>query len=184
MVSPWAWLAFMLPALASSKTNPSPSPAPSGAGRSPPSVPQPPPKWRPTRYPPGSDEAAALFLEAARLIGAPEWWASSHGLHSILRRESDGVVGRPNYTYGARAKTPEAWPAIHAELRAGRITAKSSATGLGQLLLRNVDRYYPAGRAGIGDPLQEAAGMLAYIRDRYGDPNNAWSLYGTKHEGY
>ena len=51
-------------------------------------------------------------------------------------------------------------------------------------MLSNVDRYYPDGRAGIGDPVNEAAGMLAYIRDRYGNPDNAWSQYGVHHEGY
>ncbi len=70
------------------------------------------------------------------------------------------------------------------ELRNGQKTTRSSATGLGQLLLSNVDRYYPDGRQGIGDPLQEAAGMLRYIQDRYGTPDNAWRLYGTRHEGY
>lgn len=177
-MSPIAWLALTLPALFMRST---PSP---GAGRSPQPPPTPPGGWRPTRYPPESDVARMLFREAARLIGAPEAWADSPGLHNILRRESGGVVGRPNYTYGRRANDPAAWPAIHAELRAGRITAKSSATGLGQLLLRNVDAYYPTKRAGIGDALQEAAGMLAYIRHRYGDPDNAWAQYGKHHEGY
>lgn len=177
-MSPFAWLALALPAVFMRST---PSP---GAGRSPQPPPTPPGGWRPTRYPPASPEARALFRAAAELIGAPVAWADSDGLHNILRRESDGVVGRPNYTYGKRAKDTSAWASVHAELRAGRITAKSSATGLGQLLLRNVDAYYPAKRAGIGDPLQEAAGMLAYIRDRYGDPDNAWAQYGKHHEGY
>lgn len=138
----------------------------------------------PTLYPPHSAEARELFARAARLVGLPEAWASSQGLHEILRRESAGVVGRPNYTYGARAKDRTTWPSVHAELRAGKITAKSSATGLGQLLLRNVDLYYPTGRAGIGDALSEAAGMLRYIAARYGTPDNAWAQYGKHHEGY
>ncbi|MFH1810387.1 MAG: hypothetical protein ABIJ09_16720 [Pseudomonadota bacterium] len=137
-----------------------------------------------TRYPPFSSEAKALFREAARKAGVPESWADSPGLHNILKRESNGQVGVPNYTYGGRKKDPAQWSAIHNELKNGRITAKSSATGLGQLLLRNVDRYYPSGRAGIGDPVEEAAGMLAYIKDRYGSPERAWALYGKLHEGY
>jgi LysM repeat protein len=136
------------------------------------------------RYEPGSAEAKALFREAARVAGVPQSWADSHGLHQILRRESNGQVGIPNYTYGSRRNSPEGVAAIHDELRNGQITARSSATGLGQLLLSNVDRYYPNGRAGIGDPVQEAAGMLRYIQDRYGNPDNAWRLYGTRHEGY
>lgn len=136
------------------------------------------------RYAPGSQEARDLFRQAARNAGLPESWADSPGLHNILRRESDGQVGRPNYTYGARARDPSQWGSIHDELKAGRKTTRSSATGLGQLLLANVDKYYPSGRAGIGDPLEEATGMLRYIADRYGSPENAWAQYGRRHEGY
>lgn len=135
-------------------------------------------------YTPGSPEARQLFTEAARMAGLPPEWGNSEALHNILRRESGGQVGRPNYTYGSRARDPSQWGSIHDELKNGQITARSSATGLGQLLLSNVDKYYPNGRAGIGDPLQEAAGMLRYIKDRYGSPENAWRLYGTRHEGY
>ncbi len=135
-------------------------------------------------YPPGSAEQVALFQEAARLIGVPEAWASDRGLVRLLQAESGGRVGIPNYTYGQRHRDPSQWSAVHDELRAGRITARSSATGLGQLLLSNVDRHYPSGRAGIGDPLEEAAGMLSYIRSRYGNPATAWARYGTVHEGY
>lgn len=135
-------------------------------------------------YPPNAPQTIELFERAATLAGVPVAWARSPGLHSILGRESAGHVGVPNYTYGARSEDPAAWPGVWAELRAGRLTAKSSATGLGQLLLRNVDRYYPEGRAGIGVAVQEAAGMLRYIRARYGDPDRAWAAYGTKHEGY
>jgi SLT domain-containing protein len=55
---------------------------------------------------------------------------------------------------------------------------KSTASGLGQLLLSNVDKYYPDGRNGIGDALNEAVGMLRYIHDRYGSPEVAGSVYG------
>jgi hypothetical protein len=87
---------------------------------------------------------------------------------------------------GERWKDPSRWAEVHAELREGRKTAKSSATGLGQLILGNVERCYPSGRAGIGDPLEEAVGMLKYIRDhrKYGDPDTAWRLYNRFHQGY
>ena len=135
-------------------------------------------------YRPRSDAAIDLFERAAVLAGVPRAWARSEGLHNILERESrGGVVGIPNYTYGVGLSV-DAWRSIHADLRDGRIRARSSATGLGQLLLRNVDVYYPNGRDGLGVPLQEAAGMLAYIKDRYGNPDNAWRLYGKRHEGY
>jgi LysM repeat protein len=135
-------------------------------------------------YTPGSPEQIALFREAARQVGLPEEWASDPGLINILRRESGGRVGVPNYTYGARANDPSQWGSVHDELRAGIRTTRSSATGLGQLLLGNVDRYYPSGRAGIGNPVEEAAGMMRYIQDRYGTPGNAWARYNTAHEGY
>ncbi|HBP21330.1 MAG TPA: hypothetical protein DEA08_26520 [Planctomycetes bacterium] len=136
------------------------------------------------QYPAFSNEAKQLFAAAARLIGVPESWAYSNGLHQILFKESKGWVGIPNYSYGRRKTDHSAWASVHEELRRGRIRARSSATGLGQLLLSNVDKYYPQGRAGIGDPLNEAAGMLAYIRDRYRTPARAWALYGKRHEGY
>lgn len=135
-------------------------------------------------YPPGSPEQVALFEEAARLAGVPEAWASDPGLQNILRRESGGQVGIPNYTYGARSNDPSQWASVHEELRNGQRTAYSSATGLGQLLLDNVERHYPSGRAGIGVPLEEAAGMLSYINERYGSPGAAWARYNTAHEGY
>jgi peptidoglycan hydrolase-like protein with peptidoglycan-binding domain len=135
-------------------------------------------------YPPNSEAAYALFSEAADRAGVPRSWATSNGLHQILRKESNGRVGVLNYTYGARARDPSSWPGVWNELKAGRVTARSSASGLGQLLLSNVERYYPSGRAGIGDPVEEAVGMLKYIKDRYGNPDNAWRRYGTRHEGY
>ena len=85
-------------------------------------------------------------------------WASSAGLRNLLDAESEGQVGKLNYTYGARARDPSEWAAVHEELRNGAITAKSSATGLGQLLLSNVDKYYPSGRQGIGNPTEEPSG--------------------------
>jgi hypothetical protein len=136
------------------------------------------------QYKPGSREAKRLFRAAARLAGLPERWASSPALHNILRSESNGVVGVPNYTYGSRRDHKSQWDDIHRELKRGVITAVSSATGLGQLLSYNVETYYPAGLKGIGVPVQEAAGMLRYIASRYGSPENAWRLYNTLHEGY
>jgi hypothetical protein len=141
---------------------------------------------------PGSQAQIDVFRKAARAAGLPESWASAPGLISILSRESGGWVGIPNYTYGARASDQSQWAEIHDELRRGIVSARSSATGLGQLLLGNVDSYYPSGRAGIGVAHDEAVGMLRYIKKRYGTPAEAWRCYGkicpeygkTFQEGY
>lgn len=131
------------------------------------------------QYRPFARDTIRLFEEAADRADLPRSWASSPGLHNLLRRESHGEVGKLNYTYGSRSERD-----VHAELRAGIISARSSATGIGQLLLSNVDAYYPSGRAGIGDPVEEAVGMLRYIDARYGSPSAAWAAYGRHHEGY
>lgn len=124
------------------------------------------------RYRPGSPEQIALFEAAARKAGHPVSWARSPGLVKILEHESGGWVGQPNETYGKHLPRSE-WPRIWAELRAGIRSAKVTATGLGQCVLENVDKYYPNGRRGIGDALSEAVGMLNYIKARYGDPDAA-----------
>lgn len=136
------------------------------------------------RYAPGSIEQVALFTDAARRAGLPASWGTSPALANILRRESDGWVGRPNYTYGDRAKDKARWPEVWEELRRGVRSTRSSATGLGQLILENVDKYYPGGRRGIGDARAEAVGMLKYIQGRYGTPERAWELYGKLFAGY
>lgn len=146
-----------------------------------------PTKTHPLFYRPGSVKQINLFKEAAKLIGVPEEWASSKALSRLLQKESGGWVGRPNYTYGERAKDRTRWQEVWEELKSGIITAKSSATGLGQLLTTNVKKYYPSGLAGIGNPIEEAAGMLAYIKARYGNPDKALAFHddpNKKHEGY
>lgn len=153
-------------------------------------------RWSREHYPPNSQAAIDLFTEAARLNGQPEEWGSSPGLHNVLRRESAGWVGRPNFTYGegnagkrfgsdiSSTDSRERWPEVWDELKGGTKGARSTATGLGQLILGNTETYYPEGAQGIGDPMQEARGMLNYIESRYGDPENAWEMYGTQFAGY
>jgi hypothetical protein len=103
-----------------------------------------------------------------------------------MRHESDGWVGRPNYTYGERAANKLLWPTVWSELRQGVKSTKSSATGLGQLILENVQKFYPSGQRGIGVPVEEAVGMLRYIRDRYGSPEAAlaYGMRGGSWGGY
>ncbi len=139
-----------------------------------------------TNYAPNAPHTIALFEDAIRLLNRnraanqqiPLSMARDPNLHWILTKENrDGVVGMPNYTYGTNLSR-EQMAIIHANLRHGVKTTRSSATGLGQLILDNVDAYYPAGRAGIGVPVQEAAGMIAYMLDRYGTWQRARSRYG------
>ena len=134
------------------------------------------------QFKPGSSEALELFGKAARYLGLPEEFGTSDDLQYILDRESKGIVGKPNYTFGESHKNKNAneWAGIWDRLRKGEIWTRSTATGLGQLLSRNAKRYYPDGLQGIGDAFNEAVGMLSYIRKRYGSPEVARSVYGKK----
>jgi SLT domain-containing protein len=38
-------------------------------------------------------------------------------------------------------------------------------------------QYQPSGLQGIGIPIEEAVGMLRYIDDRYGTPDQAWAYW-------
>jgi hypothetical protein len=161
------------------------------------------------QYKPFSKEAKKLFRQAAKCAKVPKEWADLDSLHNLLKSESIGRVGVPNYTIlltstGKEAMyNPESWDQIHSILNEGygdlveqlfenrsfiytnhSKKKYSSASGLGQLILRNVDRHYPTGREGIGNPLAEATGMLAYIKARHGNPNAAWRRYNKNHEGY
>ena len=139
---------------------------------------------RAEQFPPNSPELSRLLLSAVPAARVPQGWATSPDLHYIIGAESGGWVGIPNYTYGQRndeAFPPDIsdpdnahlWPKVHAELRAGVKGARSTATGLGQLIYDNVVAYYPEGLEGIGDPWNEAVGYLAYVRARYGTPSEA-----------
>jgi LysM repeat protein len=151
------------------------------------------------KYEPHSDAAKALFRLACQVAGLPLEWAEASGVHTLLKKESaGGYVGIPNYQYfppktnPASTKNKTKWPAIHDALKKGRIILqerfpsgkKSSATGLGQLILPNVDAYYPSGRHGIGQPLEEAIGMLRYIKEAYGAPAGAAKSHNKGREGY
>jgi len=146
-------------------------------------------------YEPGSEQAQQLFAEAARSNGMPEEWGASEGLHSILERESNGIVGRLNYTFGPVAERmgtdlndPQFMSWAHQRMQegatAGDFGIRSTACGLGQCIRANVEAYYPSGYEGVGDPIEEAAGMLGYIQERYGTPDEAFRQYGVHHEGY
>ncbi|MBE91207.1 MAG: hypothetical protein CMM76_17405, partial [Rhodospirillaceae bacterium] len=116
-------------------------------------------------------------------------WSTQRQLHRLLEKESAGWVGIPNYTYGqgkagqrhgsdiSKPRNRARWVNVHAELKQGIIGAKSTATGLGQLLLGNTKIYYPEKELGIGDAFNEAVGFLSYIKDRYGSPAAALDFH-------
>lgn len=135
------------------------------------------------RYEPGSSRARELFRLAAAHANLPPAWADEPELHELLKRESGGWVGRPNYTFGALSATKNAdrWPAeVWARLRKGEVWTTSTATGLGQLLAGNAKKWYPHGLDGIGVAYDEAVGMLRYIADRYGSPKVALAMHGKE----
>ena len=136
-------------------------------------------------YPPHTDELTELLTAAAPAAEVPSWWGGSHALHDLIFRESKGWVGIPNYTYGqgdagkkwgsniSNPKNRHKWKGIHEELKRGIKGARSTATGIGQHILGNTERYYPDGSQGIGDAYNEAVGFLRYVKERYKTPENA-----------
>ncbi len=147
------------------------------------------------RYPPNSPAAVALLEAAAVRAGVPIAWARHPAVHMILQRESGGgQVGIPNFTFLPALRADRSkWPVIWAAVRDGtwrdlmdpaRAHAPSSATGLGQLIAANAEKYYPQGLEGVGDPLSEAVGLLAYLKDRWKDPDNLAAHYGVTQEGW
>ena len=146
-------------------------------------------------YKPYAAETYALFEEAAFIAGVDPAWARSDALHKILQLESGGRVGIPNYTFGRGnagklfgtdiKNRPENWSKVHDEIKKGFYRDErgkrkyvgqvgvSSATGLGQLTGASAEIFYPSGIQGIGDPLEEAVGMLRYIAQRRGSPEEA-----------
>jgi len=139
------------------------------------------------QYTPGSPEQVALFTAAGIKAGldprTARAWAQSPAMHKLLDHESDGIVGNLNYTIRSpsnRKMRPSEREAavILANMRRGIMPhAVSSASGLGQLLMKNVQKYYPSGLAGIGNPMEEATGMVKYIKAAWGTPENAWAHY-------
>ena len=151
-----------------------------------------------SRYLPGADSTIALARAACEVLGLPEQVASSDGLHNIMRRESGGYVGRPNYTIhldgvkmSGLSKIDE-WPKVWARLRSGDVgefwpegVSHSTACGLGQLLSSNMTRLGPTGVDGYGDALAEMCALISYVLARYRAPGasaveafeDAWRFY-------
>lgn len=128
-------------------------------------------------FKPGERDTQILFLAACQSAWLPESLCNEN-LHKILKRESAGIVGRLNYTITSLSQD-EFKSKANASKWDNPIWSVSTASWLWQLLLSNVDKYYPDGRNGIGDSMNEAVWMLRYIHDRYGSTDIAWEMYGT-----
>lgn len=178
---------------------PIPGTSPAAAGR-----------YTSVRYIPRSADAITLFTSAARGAGVSDTWAQTgnpegDALHQIVANESNGWVGIPNFHFGPAASTSNAenWPQIWRAIQAGTWRNlvlpqykdnPSSATGLGQLTSTNIKltnpdgsfKYYPSGLMGIGVALEEAIGMMKYIKDRYSHPVAAlaFGMKSGKWSGY
>ncbi len=149
-------------------------------------------QYQDEQYKPYSDEAKRLFAAAAPYAQVPATWSTKRELHRLLEKESAGWVGIPNYTYGqgnaakrfgsdiSKPRNRDRWVLVHNELKQGIVGARSTATGLGQLLLGNTKKYYPEQDRGIGDALNEAVGFLAYVKDRYRTPERALAFHDDK----
>lgn len=143
------------------------------------------------RYKAGTLEQIALFEAAAPAAGVPIEWARSPALGFILQKESgNGWVGIPNYLWAKWLGTtstkmwadPASWPKVWEVIKSGNAKfsytgIKSHAAGLGQMQPSNMETYYPNGLAGCGDPYNEAVGLLAYMKDRYGTPEKAQAFW-------
>ena len=160
------------------------------------------------KYDQGSQEMIDLLAAAAPVAGVPASWASDLKLHKIIIEESGGYVGRPNFSYDRSPlfsqkprgisdpsrvdDYPKVWETIKNRLTNEQLTAPgqffkgsrekvySRAAGLGQLQPKEMDKHMPSGRMGIGDPHEEAVGLLGYIKERYDTVGNAYKFKFTK----
>ena len=127
------------------------------------------------KFPPYSELAIKLLTIAARVAGLPESWAKNKNLHFILDKESKWEVLVLNHTLKSKNISKEEFK--EKALSWESIWAKSTASGLWQLQLANVDAYYPNWREWLGDPIEEAVWLLKYVKDRYSTPEKAASFW-------
>jgi hypothetical protein len=91
-----------------------------------------------------------------------------------------GVVAAVKQAYIQSGFPPNQWSDVEHIIthesgwNPGAKNPSSGAFGLGQFLGHENDKYGAMG-AYSSDPSQQAGAMMAYIRDRYGDPAHAWS---------
>jgi hypothetical protein len=131
------------------------------------------------RFRPWSKDAQILFSIACKIAKLPDW-SNNKNLHKIMWKESTWwQVGILNYTIKWMSTYDFKQKALSSS-RKNPIGSKSTASWLWQLLLSNVDRLYPSWRNGIWNPIEEAIGFVKYIRERYGNPDIAMSVYWKK----
>lgn len=153
-------------------------------------------KWKNEQFwlkiTPGSKDAIQLFTLAAMSmkpnmsIEEAKQWGMSEDLHFILAHESGWIVWLENYTLknaGIDWKTMKNRSLERSDLDGNRLAGSefwvvSTAIWLGQLTMSN-EYLLPHWRKSIWIPLEEAIGMLQYIRERYGRPDIARKVYGT-----
>ncbi len=131
------------------------------------------------KFKPWSKEAITLFKIACKIAKIDDSWADNPHLHKIMSNESAWVVGRLNYTIKWISLSQYKAKALKSDIK-NPIGSKSTASGLGQLLLSNIDKFYPNGRKWIWNPIEEAVGFIKYIEDRYWNPDVAMSVYWKK----
>ena len=131
------------------------------------------------RFPPNSTDAKLLLKIAAQSANIDISWSENKKIHEIMGKESwGGQVGILNYTVKWMSGSEFKRRAL-ASKKDNPIGSYSTASWLGQLLLCNVDLYYPSWRHGIWDPIDEAIWFLKYVKDRYGTPDEASRIYGV-----
>lgn len=129
------------------------------------------------KFPPESPEATKMLKLACCYSGLPINWATNESTHKILWKESAwGTVGILNYTIKWMNLDTYKSKALSSKSD-NPIWSKSTASWLWQLLLSNIDKYYPSWREWIWDPIEEAVWYLRYIHDRYWNPDIAWKAY-------
>lgn len=138
-----------------------------------------------TQFIPWSAKAKELFMYASKVAWLPSEWAESKSLHELLKHESVWRVWVMNYAFKRSAYTSmwnfKDYVTENLSLDSRKISKNfwtiSNASWLWQLLISNVDKFYPEWREWIWKPLNEAVWMIKYIEDRYWHPDIAWEMY-------
>jgi hypothetical protein len=128
------------------------------------------------KFRPWSVDAQILFSIALKIAWLPSGWNKNINAHNIMKKESAWDVGVLNYTIKWMSTSEYKKKALSLSKK-NPIGSSSTASWLGQLLLLNIDKFYPSWRAWIWDPIEEAVWYLSYIHERYWDPDVADSMY-------